>query len=102
MESDTTASTTSNSNNEDVESGVPRTSDPLSAESIPMQEISLSSDPERKTKRILKSKRGFTGSSASRLSEGSGLRKSLSTSNIPQIVVHCAEDSREDDSIFPL
>jgi hypothetical protein len=47
-------------------------------------------------------KKGFTGSSAISSSEGSGLRKSLSTSNIPQIVVHCAEDAKEDISIFPL
>jgi hypothetical protein len=50
MESDSTASTSSNSNNEDVERGDPMAASPHS-ESIPMQEINLSSDSENKTKR---------------------------------------------------
>ncbi|HLP34771.1 MAG TPA: hypothetical protein VK133_02160 [Amoebophilaceae bacterium] len=104
-ESDTTSSATSSSNNDDVESGDPKTIAPHS-ESIPLQEINLNSDSESKskskTKRVLKSKKNFTGRSATSSSESSGLRKSLSTSNIPQIVVHCADDARGDDSIFPL
>jgi hypothetical protein len=101
MESDSTVSTSSNGNSVDIESGDPMATDPHS-ESIPLQEINLNSDSENKTKKVLKLKKGFTGSTAVSSLEGSGLRKSLSTSDLPQIVVHCAEDAKGDDSIFPL
>jgi hypothetical protein len=101
MESDASPSSTSDSNNEDVESG---NLDVAAGHSraIPMQEINLASESEREIKPKTKSQRGSTGFSPSTFPESSGLRKSLSTSNIPLIVVHRASGSREDDSIFPL
>lgn len=101
MESDSTVSTSSNGNSMDIESGDPMAANPHS-ESIPLQEINLNSDSENKTTKVLKPKKGFTGSTAVSFLEGSGLRKSLSTSDLPQVVVHCAEDAKGDDSIFPL